>query len=261
MLGRLYAYRTFVFASIRADLRGRFARSGLGALWFILNPLAQSLIFAIVLSEVLGARLPGATNSNAYPIYLLSGMAAWNLFSEIVMRSMAIFIEQGSAMKKIVFPKICLPAIVWGSALVNHFLLLIAVVLVFLAFGHVPGSAMFAVLFGVAAISLFGFGLGLTLGLFNIFSRDVFQFMTVVMQLWFWLTPLVYPKEIIPEHFVWIVRLNPMTPMVSIYQDAMLLNRWPNMIDLLAPILIGLIFSAVALFIFRRASSEIVDAL
>ena len=101
MLRNLWRYRYFILASIRAEMKGRFARSRLGGLWFLLNPLAQALIFSIVLSQVLRARLPETDIDAAYSIYLLAGLAAWNLFSEILGRSTTIFIEQAPVMKKI----------------------------------------------------------------------------------------------------------------------------------------------------------------
>ena len=136
MLRNLWRYRYFILSSIRAEMKGRFARSRLGGLWFLLNPLAQALIFSIVLSQVLRARLPDTDVDAAYPIYLLSGLAAWTLFSEILGRSTTIFIEQAAVMKKIAFPRLCLPVIVWGSALTSHVLLVAAILVVFLFFNR-----------------------------------------------------------------------------------------------------------------------------
>jgi lipopolysaccharide transport system permease protein len=100
MLRSLYNYRYFILSSIKGELRARFARSKLGALWFILHPLAQALIFSIVLAEVLGTRLPGVESRTAYAVYLLAGMASWGLFVEILNRSINIFVEQASSLKK-----------------------------------------------------------------------------------------------------------------------------------------------------------------
>jgi len=261
MLGGLWQYRYFILASIRGDLKGRFARSKLGGFWFILHPLLQSLIFAIVLSNVLGARLPNVTNKSAYAIYLLAGMAAWGLFSEILTRSTTIFLEQSSALKKIAFPRLCLPVIVWGSALVNHVLLLAAIVVVFLFLGHVPGAAWVVVPLGILLISIFSFGIGVFCGVLNVFSRDVAQVMAVIMQLWFWLTPVAYPETVIPQRFLWLLRLNPMVSLVDVYHQALLRDAWPQWGTLIEPAVVGLFFFLLAFFVFRRASPELVDAL
>ncbi len=256
-----WAFRHFIVASINGELKGRFARSAIGGAWHILNPLAQSAIFALVLAEVLGAKLAGSTSKAAYPIYLMAGMAAWGLFSEIVNRCLSVFIEYGPTLKKIAFPRICLPIIVVGGALLNHVLLLGAILIVGIMLGHTPGSAWFVIPLGIALISLIALGLGLLLGVFNVFSRDVGQVMGVVMQIWFWLTPIVYTLDVVPEASRWLFDLNPIVPLIRLYQNAMLHNVAPAAASLVVPIVFALMLLAVAFTIFRRASSELVDAL
>ncbi len=261
MLRSLWQYRYFILSSIRGELKGRFARSYLGGFWFILHPLAQSLIFSIVLAEVMQARIPNMDNSAAYPIYLLSGMAAWGLFAEILNRSMTVFIEQSSALKKIAFPRLCLPVIVWGGAIINHLLLLLAIAVIFLFFGHFPGTAWIYVPIGIALISALAFGLGVFLGILNVFARDVGQVMMVVMQLWFWLTPIVYVKNVMPEKVQAYINLNPMTGLVAIYQDALLLNHAPDFSSLIPSVTVAAVAVIASFILFRRASPELVDAL
>jgi len=261
MLSSLWRYRHFVLSAIRAELKGRFARSRLGALWYILNPLAQAAIYALVLAEVIGARMPNMTSVAAYPVYLMAGMAAWGLFTEILNRCMSVFIEYAGTLKKISFPRLCLPLIVWGGALVNHVMLLSAIAVVFLYFGYYPSITWIVIPLGVILISMFAFGLGVLLGILNVFSRDVSQAIGVVLQLWFWLTPVVYSYEAVPANLRWMIRLNPMAPLVRIYQDALLFHRWPGYEGLWLPALIAVVMFALSFVVFRRASAELVDAL
>ncbi|WP_024352435.1 ABC transporter permease [Aurantimonas coralicida] len=261
MLRSLWDYRYFILSSIRGELKGRFARSYLGGFWFILHPLAQSLIFSIVLAEVMRARMANIDSPAAYPIYLLSGMAAWGLFAEILNRSMTIFIEQASAMKKIAFPRLCLPVIVWGSAIINHLLLLLAIAVIFVFFGHYPGIAWIYLPIGIVLISALAFGLGVLLGVLNVFARDVGQVMVVLTQLWFWLTPIIYVKNAVPDRIHAYIDLNPMTGLVAIYQDALLLNQAPTLGSLIPSAVVGAIAVVASFVIFRRASPELVDAL
>jgi lipopolysaccharide transport system permease protein len=242
-------------------LKARFARSQVGYLWFILQPLAQALIFALFLSELIGVRLPQSTSKLAFPIYLMAGMAAWGLFSELLNRSISIFIEYGNSMKKIAFPRIALPLIALGSALINHFFLLLATLTILLFLGHVPGAALFALPIGIVLITALALGIGITLGILNVFSRDVAQVMIVIMQLWFWATPIVYPREVVPTYVQGLIAANPLTWLVKIYQDALLTNTWPAPSNLLAPALLAMLVLTAALLLFRRASSEIVDVL
>lgn len=261
MFGALWRYRHFIFASILGEFKGRFARSRLGLFWSVLHPLAQAAIFALVLAEVLGAKLAGVDNKAAYPIYLMSGLAAWGLFSEILNRCLTVFIEYSGTLKKIAFPRICLPVIVGGSALLNHLLLLAAMSVVFLFFGHYPSVAWLALPLGIALTAMFAFGLGLMLGIFNVFSRDVGQVLAVILQIWFWMTPIVYTAGIVPEHLRWLFNLNPMVPLVTFYHDVLLFGRWPDYGTLLVPAVMAVTLFVGAFLLFRRASAELVDVL
>src|SRR5690606_3208112 len=136
MLLALWRYRGFVLSSIRNEFVSRFARSRIGGLWMVIHPLTQVAIFALVLSNVLAARLPGTAGPYGYALYLLAGILAWNLFAEIVSRCLTLFIDNGNLIKKILFPKIALPAIAVGACLLNNLVLFAAIVVVFLLLGH-----------------------------------------------------------------------------------------------------------------------------
>ena len=172
MLRSLWQYRHFVLSSIRNELISRFARSKLGGLWMIINPLAQVAIYALILSNVLAAKLPGIDNKYAYAIYLMAGLLAWTLFSETIGRCLNLFIEQGNLMKKMQFPRITLPAIVVGSNLLNNALLFIAMLGIFLLLGHNFTLAMLWLLPLTLIMTGFALGVGLVLALAHLHSDD-----------------------------------------------------------------------------------------
>ena len=257
----LWRYRHFVSSSIGNELRARFERSRFGAAWMILQPLAQAAIFALVLSRVLAARLPGVDSRIAYPVYLMAGMAAWSLFAEILTRCLVIFVESAGLLKKIVFPRICLPVIVVGTALVNNALLLLATLVVCVAIGQPLFVTLLWLPLLIAVTVAFALGLGLFLGVLNVFLRDIAQVMTVVLQLWFWLTPVVYLSSIVPPRFQQLMELNPMYPVVTAYQDVVLFGKRPSLHMLGAVLAVSCVLLVLALVTFRRAAPEMVDAL
>src|SRR5690348_6009923 len=261
MLLAVWHYRHFILTSIKNDLRTRFARSRLGATWAILQPLAQGAIYAVVFTRVLGAKLPDTNNKFAYTIYLLAGLAGWTLFSEVVTRCLTIFVENASLLKKMVFPRICLPLIVSGSSLLNNLFLLIATLGIFAAVGHYPTWMWLWLPVLMVITLLFGLALGLILGVLNVFVRDVAQVMNVVLQLWFWLTPIVYAVNILSGHFFLVLRLNPMYAIVSSYQQVLLWGNWPHFKTLGAIVVVSLILLALGMGLFRRASPDMVDVL
>ena len=257
-----WRYRHFILTSVGAEFRSRFARSRLGALWMIIHPLAQAAIFALVLAEVMRAKLPGmAENRHAYPIYLLSGVLAWSLFSEVVTRCLTLFIDNGTVLKKIQFPRITLPLIVSGSALVSNLLLLLAVVLVFSALGHEPPISVAWLLLLIPLNLALALGVGLILGIFNVFARDVGQVIPVVLQLGFWVAPIAYTPEIVPVALRPILYINPMTPVVQAYQNAMLFGRSPEFPALAILAVVAVVTLSAALLLVRRAGPEMADVL
>lgn len=256
-----WRYRFFIATSIKTELRAKFIRSRLGGLWMILNPLAQVLIFTFVLSAVLSAKLPGIDNRHAYAIYLMAGTLGWSLFAEILNRCLTLFIENGNILKKLAFPKIALPLIVIGSALVNNFLLFIAILFIFGILGHSPGIALIWMPVLMVITVAFAVGLGLGLGVLNVFIRDIGQIVPVVMQFLFWFTPVVYMVNIIPEQYRgWLV-FNPLIPIVTGYQDVMLFDRSPNWVSLSVTAGFSAVLLALSLLLFRKANAEMVDQL
>jgi lipopolysaccharide transport system permease protein len=261
MFSAAWRYRYFILSSIKTELRVRFIRSRLGGLWMILNPLAQVVIFAFVLSTVLSAKLPGITNQYAYAIYLMAGILGWSLFIEIITRCLTLFIDNGNLLKKLVFPRIALPLIATGSALVNNILLFFAVLAIFGLLGHLPGIALIWLPAPMLVNIALALGLGLGLGVLNVFMRDVGQIVPVVTQFLFWLTPIVYMADIIPRQYQGWLMLNPLIPIIMSYQNALLFNRPPDWVGLGLVAVIAVFLLTFALILFRKASPELVDQL
>lgn len=257
----VWAFRYFILSSIRNDLRLRFIRSKLGTIWMVVHPLMQVLIFALILSEVLSAKLPGIDSKYAYALYLMAGILCWTLFAETVSKCLTLFIDNGNLLKKMAFPRICLPVITGGAMLVNNILLLLAIFTVFAVMGHFPASqALWIPLLMLLTLG-FGLAVGLLLGILNVFMRDVGQVVPVVMQALFWLTPIVYSLDILPAHAQPWFRLNPIYPLVTSYQNVLLYDHPPLWGELVAICVATSVIGVVALVVFRRASPEMVDAL
>jgi lipopolysaccharide transport system permease protein len=261
MLLGAWRYRFFIFSSIKTELRSKFVRSRLGGLWMILNPLSHVLIFAFVLSAVLSAKLPGINNRYAYAIYLMAGTLSWSLFAEIVNRCLTLFIDNGNILKKLVFPRIALPLIVTGSAMVNNLLLFAAILAIFGVLGHAPGlTLLWLPVIMLVNIGL-ALGIGLGLGVLNVFMRDVGQVVPVLMQLLYWFTPIVYMPTIIPLEYHSAIALNPLLPIVTGYQDVLLYNRPPDWSALAIAAVVATVLLGFSMVLFRKASPEMVDQL
>lgn len=259
MLVSIWRFRQFIISSIRTEFRARFARSRLGGVWMIINPLVQIVIYATILSGILSARLQGVDNKYAYAIYLSAGTLAWSLFSEVISRCLNIFIDNSNLLKKLVFPKICLPMIVSGSALVNNILLFASIVVIFALLGHMPTLGFVWLPLLMAITMTMALGLGLILGVLNVFIRDIRQVVPVILQVWFWFTPIVYMPTIVPEAFRNWLALNPMYHVVKAYQDIMVFGHSPNLTGLGGVFVFGLLLLAFAFRLVRKANADLVD--
>lgn len=255
-----WSYRGFIATSVINEFRSRLTRSKLGVAWLVLQPLAQVVVFATILSNVLAARLEGMDNHYAYAVYLLAGIACWNLFSEVIQRCTTVFVDQASLLRKMNFPRITLPMVVIGSALVANSCLLIVLVVATLLLGFDISIAWAWLPLLMLLTTALAAGIGLLLGTLHVFARDVGQVVAVALQFWFWATPIVYPATIVPESFKAILRLNPVAPLVKAYQDAILHSHGPDSTIWITIAVTGG-FLLLALFVFRRASAELVDAL
>jgi len=261
LLFAAWRYRYFILSSIRNDFKAQFARSKFGGLWMIINPLMQVLIYALILSNILAAKLPGITDKYAYAIYLMAGLLAWTLFNDIITRCLNLFIASGNLMKKMQFPRIALPLIVLGSCLFNNLLLFISMMVVFLLLGHHFSIMMLWILPFALVISMLAVGVGLILGVMNVFMRDIGQVVPIVLQMLFWFTPIVYPVTIIPEAYRYLLEFNPMYPLVSAYQQILVYNAGFSFDSIAVVAGSALLLILFSLLMFRRASAEMVDVL
>lgn len=261
VLRSVWQFRQFILGSIANEFRTRFARSRLGAMWMVLNPLAQAAIFAFILSGLLSSRLPGIASPHAYPIYLLAGILGWSLFAEVVSRCLTVFIDHGNLLKKMAFPRIALPAILVGVALVNLVLLAVAVLVVYAVLGHLPLRALHWLPLLAALTLALATGLGLSLGIVNVFVRDTGQVMGIVLQFWYWLTPIVYTLDTVPAAYRHWLGWNPMLPVIAGFQSVLAYDRAPDLSSLALPAACAAASLGLALWLYRQADEELTDAL
>jgi lipopolysaccharide transport system permease protein len=261
MLRGLWTYRGFVLGSVSREFRARYGNAVLGALWSLLSPLAMIVVYTVVFAGVMRTRLAGSDNGYAYSIYLCAGILAWGLFADIVGRAQTMFIDQANLLKKISFPRICLPLIVVLSAVLNFAIIFGLFTIFLLITGNFPGAVFIAIVPVLALQLLFAIGLGLVAGVLNVFFRDVGQCFAILLQFWFWFTPIVYPAAILPPAIrAWLV-VNPMAAIISAWQRILVDGRaplWPSLGPALA---LALLMCMLGLRLFRKHAGDMVDEL
>lgn len=261
MLKALWAYRGFILGSIKREFQSRYRNSLLGAAWTVLNPLAMIIIYTVIFSQIMRTRLPGIDSTFAYSIYLCAGVLTWGLFAEIVVRAQNVFLEHANLLKKLSFPRLCLPVTVVANALLNFAIVFGLFTLFLIVSGNFPGVTYLALIPVLMILVAFAIGLGITLGVLNVFFRDVGQLFGIFIQFWFWLTPIVYPVTILPESARSLMSYNPVASLMAACQDILVSSQWPAWQNLLPVTVTAVVLCALGMRLFRRHAGEMVDEL
>lgn len=248
-------------ASIYRDLHAKYRNSLLGGIWALLNPLATIVIYTLIFSTVMRARLPGVDSSFAYSIYVCAGVLVWTLFFEILTRTVAMFPDNANLLKKVKFPRLCLPLIIVGTALVN-FLIIFGLFFCFLMGIGAITSPLIVLIVPIIVLTIwFAASLGCLLAIANVFFRDVGQFVNTALQFVFWLTPIVYPATILPLTFQQAMAYHPLAVLINGTQSLALGNSALNWWGFVEVVVICGLLSIAALYLYNKHGEDIVDEL
>lgn len=260
-LGAVWAYRGFVLGSVKREFQSKYRNSVIGAAWNVINPLSMILVYTVVFTEIMKGKLPGVDSYFGYSIYLCAGILTWGLFAEIITRSQTMFIENGNLLKKISFPRLCLPVIVVTNALVNFGIVFGLFTIFLLMSGDFPGWSYLALIPLLVILVTFAIGLGVLLGVLNVFFRDVGQFFGIFVTFWFWLTPIVYPQSTLPKDIKFFMAINPLASFMVAVQGILVEGRWPHWDALIYPLVLSILLCVLGLRLFRSRAGEMVDEL
>lgn len=261
MIKALWAYRGFILSSVKREFQLKYRNSLLGAAWTVLNPLAMIIVYTVIFAQVMRAKLPGVDSPFAYSIYLCAGVLTWGLFAEITSRAQNVFLENANLLKKLSFPRLCLPVTVVATACLNFSIVFGLFTSFLLISGNFPGVAYVALLPVLAIHVTLAIGLGVSLGVLNVFFRDVGQFFNIFLQFWFWLTPIVYPANILPERLRPLMNLNPLAHLTGAYQTILVNGQWPQWQTLWPAALLAAALCLLGFRLFKKRAGEMVDEL
>lgn len=261
MVVNLWRYKRFIFNNAVNDLRHRYAGSGMGVFWNVLNPLAQILVYTIVFSQIMVIRLPGGASTADFAIYICTGLLPWIAFSECISRGANSFIENANYLKKLPIPEQIFVAKGAVSATLSLFISMLLLFVINLFIGSGARWTWMAVPFVLLLFQCFGFGIGLLLSSLNVFFRDIGQMVGIFIQMWMWLTPIVYLIDIIPASYVNLMKLNPAYPFIDALHLTIIYGNWPNLSQWGAMAGWSLSSSIVGYLVLRKLRPEIRDVL
>jgi lipopolysaccharide transport system permease protein len=257
------AFKTGVLVHfLRQDLQHKYAGTWLGSIWSIVYPLVYIAIFILVFAKIMGAKLALLgldSDEYGYSIYLISGMLPWTYFSVAVLRISTIFLDKAGLIGKVQLPLAQLPLSVIGAELIVFLISLVFFAFFMLWIGFPITWAWLGLIPVILIQSIFIYAIGLILAVLVIFVRDVKEVTNVVVQIWFWLTPIVYVQSIIPENFLWWFNINPVVPLLSMYRTIIIDAHIPAYWTLFAHLAIALTMTYLALRFIKGLERDLRD--
>lgn len=250
---------------VRRDLEIRYKGSVLGNLWPLLNQLSQLLVYTYVFSVVLNVKLSLKglpPNDFTFGLWIFAGLLPWLAFTGGLLPATNSVINQPNLVKKVVFPLGLLPLVPIFSALIESSFGLMALIVLVAAVTHTihPTLGLLPLIWLTQLLLTAGLGY-LAAGL-TVFLRDIPQTIAVVLNLWFYLTPIIYPASAIPEQWrVWVFWLNPMTAIAEIYRDLILVGQVKHWGEWGFASIISLVIFYGGLWVYRKLRPAFADVL
>src|SRR4030095_9228221 len=253
-LSELWAYRELLYFLIWRDLKVRYKQSMLGVAWVIMQPLIMAAVFTIFLGRF--ARIPSA--GVPYLLLVFSGLVPWTFFSTAVITSGNSVVGSAHLITKVYFPRLIVPLSAIGGRLVD-FAISSLVLAGLMYYYRVDFSWKLATVpIFVLLLTALAFGVGSVTAAWNVKYRDVSIMLPVIVQVWMFVTPIVYPLDIVPERWRSVYSLNPLVGLIEGFR-AVLLNRALNLNALLVSTAITSVLVIYALFVFRRMERDFAD--
>lgn len=246
----LIKYRELIRQFVSRSIKTRYKRSLLGILWTLLNPLLTMVVLTIIFSQVFRFTLEN------YPIYVLCGLVVWNFFSNATTGAMSDMLLSGNLLGRIYMPKSVFAVSAVGTGLVNLLLSLIPVFIIALVLGVQITPAVLVMPLSIVILAVFSLGLGLTLSTAAVFFGDMEPVYNVVLTIWFYSTPIIYPVEVIPEQFQWLIRLNPLYYLLTIFRDPLFKGTVPELSFWLISCGLALVALIIGVYVFTSRSNE-----
>jgi len=246
----LMAYRGLVVQFVARSIKTRYKRSILGVAWTMLNPLLTMIALTVVFSQLFRIQIEN------FPVYVLSGQLVWIFFSTTTSSAMGEMIWSSELIKRIYLPKSVFAVAAVGTGLVNFLFSLLPLSVIALVLGVELRSALFTWLLTMLLLSFSSLGLGLLLSTATVYFADMLPVYNVLLTIWLYLTPVIYPMEIVPTQWHWLFRINPVYYYVEAFREPLLAGSIPGWGTWLPATGFALVTFLIGWFVFTSRSSE-----
>ena len=246
----LYQYKEFVVQLVSRSIKVRYKRSILGVAWTMLNPLFTMLVMTLVFSTLFRFQIP------RYPVYVLSGIIAWNFFSSATQQGLSEMISSGNLIRRIYLPKSTFVVSAVSTSLVNLLISLVPLFIVMVIQHSEITLAIIIVPISIIILYIFSLGVCLIISTVGIYFADVVPIYEVLLVIIMYATPIIYPKDIVPEQWRFLINLNPMVHILQIFRKPLFEGIIPSVNEFVISIIIALFTLLLGWFIFTKRIND-----
>jgi len=247
-----YRYWELIWALALKELKIRYKRSVLGFMWALLNPALLMVVLTLVFSTIMRFNIPH------YAIFLLSVLLPWTFFSQSLSYAVETIVNNGDLIKKVAVPKLVFPMAALVSNLINLLLSLIPLAILVPLLRHPFHWTWIYLPVPLLALAIFTLGMTFFFAVANVFYRDVSHILQIVLSAWFYLTPIIYPLDMIPARYHWFFKLNPIIYVINGFRLAVYYGKLPQAQSILASFVCAFISLFIGYSIFRKYQDSFV---
>lgn len=256
-VGDVWEHRELLYFLAKRDISIRYKQSVLGVAWAVAQPLALAMIFWIFFGRLAGVSSAGVP----YPVFALAALVSWNFVSQGVTQAASSLVADQNLLSKVYFPRLVVPLARVASLAVDAVIALLVLAIFMIGYGIVPPVQIVALPAFLALGALVAFGLGTFFAAINVRYRDVAVAVPLLVQMWLFLTPVVYPSSLVGGAWQYVYALNPMVAVVGGTRWALLDTALPSTISIAISLVVTLVVAIGALLYFRRAEQFFADVI
>lgn len=252
LLNEIYRYRELIWALALKELKIRYKRSVLGFLWALLNPALLMIVLTLVFSNIMIMSIPH------YAIFLLSVLLPWTFFAQSLSYAAESIVGNGDLIKKVSVSKLVFPVAALVSNMINLLLSLIPLALIVLVMRAPFYATWFYLPVPLVALTIFTLGGTFFFATANIYYRDVAHILQILLQAWFYVTPIIYTLDIFPAKYRWLFKLNPVIYVMNGFRLSVYYGKLPAAPSIVASFVCAFIALSFGFAIFRKYQDEFV---
>lgn len=254
-LKEIWKYRELLYFLTKREIQVRYKQTVLGGLWAIIQPVFTMVVFTLFFGRL--AKMP--SDGIPYPIFVYAGLLPWTYFANALAASGNSLVGSANLISKVYFPRIIIPSSSALSGLLDFFIAMLVLLVMMVYYKFVPGIGILLFPLLVVLTFLCTTGVGLWLSALNVQYRDIRYVIPFLVQLWMFVSPVIYPVSMVPRKFQWVLALNPMGGVITAYRASLLKHQTIDWFLLGISIAIILLVFVSGLYYFKRMEKTFAD--